>query len=374
MPAPGLFRSMLRPFLLILLSLATVFCGCSGEVPGPQVKRIIILTNGDDPFWDAMRRGMEQAAEDMKLKESGLTVYLDKGDFSEEAQINKLKQYATQSDIGAVAISSVDAKNRGIAEAMRALRKKGVHVICIDSDMNTDRFRDTRFAYLGTNNVVGGHLLGRAAKALKPDGGRYATFVGLKTVANAQERIAGFKTGAGPKFTEVDSLADGGDENKAQENVKAVLKDATKNVDTLVGIWAYNAHAIVHVVKEFGVRKKTTVVVFDAAPLALDDMKDGQIDAMVVQNPYQMGYLGTKLMKALIEDDHKAIHELYPAYEPAEKKFTKPNGDIYNTELRIVVPGKSSPIKQKDFATKDIKFFLYDDFRKWLNERKLTGS
>ena len=48
-------------------------------------------------------------------------------------------------------------------------------------------------------------------------------------------------------------------------------------------------------------RDKTTIVVFDAAPKALADMCRGQIDAMVVQNPYQMGQLSVKLMKALVE-------------------------------------------------------------------------
>ena len=52
-----------------------------------------------------------------------------------------------------------------------------------------------------------------AARGLRPDGGKYATFVGLKTMANAIERISGFAEGAGEKFEEVDCLTDQGDEN-----------------------------------------------------------------------------------------------------------------------------------------------------------------
>ena len=89
----------------------------------------------------------------------------------------------------------------------------------------------------------------------------------------------------------------------ALKNVKDAL-DRHPELDVLVGIWAYNAHAIVDVVKQRGIRDQTTVVVFDAAPKAIDDMTDGQIDAMVVQNPYDMGYRGTRLMKALVEGDH----------------------------------------------------------------------
>ncbi|MCO6454016.1 MAG: substrate-binding domain-containing protein [Pirellulaceae bacterium] len=375
-----------RPCGRVLCSLAVLWGfvwlaalgGCSGPANQPgqpsatQTRRLILLTNGDDPFWDAMRQGMNKASEDLRLSESGLAVFLDKGDFSEEAQINKLQQYATQSDIAAVAISPVDAKNRGIADAMRALRAKGVHVIAVDSDMDRELYRDCRFAYLGTDNIVGGQELGKAAKGLRPDGGVYATFVGLKAVANAIERIGGFGEGAGPKFREADSLGDQGDENLAQENVKTALTNHP-DINTLVGIWAYNAHAIVQVVKERNLRDKITVVVFDAAPLALSDMEEGQIDAMVVQNPYQMGYLGTKLMKALVEEDQATVAEMYPDYDPETTNFKTPDGDIYTTELRVVVPDASSPLKPEMFSA-DTKFFYFQDFKHWLAERSLTGS
>lgn len=373
----GLLKRFL-PVLILFVTSVGLGTGCRRE---PQtdsggsakttagVKRIILLTNGDDPFWDAMRNGMDKAAADLKLADAGLAAFLDKGDFSEEAQINKLNQYATQSDIGAVAISSVDSKNRGISDAMKALRAKGVHVITIDSDMDD---KATRFAYLGTNNIIGGQELGKAAKGLRPQGGKYATFVGLKTVANAIERIGGFGEGAGEGFESKDSLADGGDENQAQENVKAALNNHA-DIDTLVGIWAYNAHAISKVVDERKLREKMTIVVFDAAPAALQDMAEGKIDAMVVQNPYQMGYLGTQLMKALIQDDHAAIQQLFPGYNAEQKAFSSPSDDIYTTELRVVVPDSGSPLEAKMFNP-DTKFFKYSDFKNWMKERNLTGS
>lgn len=336
-------------------------------------KRIVFLTNGDDPFWDACRAGMDKAATDLKIEDAGLSHNMDKGsEFKVELQVSKLEQYATQSDIAAVAISPVDAANRATAKALNDLQEKGVKVICVDSDMDRERFRDSRFCYLGTDNKIGGQELGKAALGMRPDGGTYATFVGVKTVANAIERIGGFAVGAGDKFKSLDSMGDDGNEEVAQENVKAVL-NKHKSVDALVGIWAYNAHAIVRVVEERKLRDKTTIVVFDAASLALTDMADGKIDAMVVQNPYQMGYLSVKLLKAMLEDDGATIKEMYPSYDPATKKFTEQDGDILDTELRVVVPDEKSPLKKEMFRPETI-FFYYKDFKKWLDERGLVSS
>ena len=167
-------------------------------------------------------------------------------------------------------------------------------------------------------------------------------------------------------------MADGGDENQAQENVKITLNNHPE-LDTLVGIWAYNAHAIVKVVEERGIRDRTTIVVFDAAPLALADMERGMIDAMVVQNPYQMGYLGTKLMKALIENDDATIREMFPSYAPQSKQFLEANGDIFTTELRVVTPDENSPLTPEMFNP-ETRFFRFSEFRQWLRERDLSGS
>ncbi len=347
--------------------------GANVSTNGGGKKRIVFLTNGDDPFWDACRTGMDKAAEDLKIEDAGLTHNMDKGsEFKVELQVAKLEQYATQSDIAGVAISPVDAGNRATAKALKALRDKGVKVICVDSDMDHEKFRDTRFAYLGTDNKVGGEELGKAAKGLLPEGGNYATFVGVKTVANAIERIGGFGVGAGDKFNSLDSMADEGDENTAQENVKTVLNKNEK-VDALVGIWAYNAHAIVRVVEEREIRDKTKIVVFDAASLALTDMEEGKIDAMVVQNPYQMGYLSVKMIKAMVEGDGDTIKEIYPSYDPESGSFTEEDGDIFNTELRVVVPNEESPLKA-DMFRPETQFFYFDDFKSWLDERRLVSS
>lgn len=347
----------------------------TGTKGNGSLRRLIMLTNGDDPFWDAMRAGMDDADRDLKLSEIGLTAELDKNDGTAKGQVDKLKQYAGQSDIAAVAISVTDATNVAIQEAMRALRSQGIQVITIDSDVDrSDRSKAgaARFAYLGTDNIVGGRCLGKAAKGLLPDGGEYAAFVGIKSTANAQERLAGFVEAAGDKFEQVDYLGDDMDLSTAQKNVKDAL-DRHPDLKALVGIWSYNAHAIAQTVKDRGNRAKVAIVNFDAAPKAIAHMADGLIDALVVQNPYQMGYDGVKLMQALVEGDQDTIHQMFPAYEPDEHSFTKPDGDIKITGLKVVVPDDDKRLNAAMFEGM-AEFLTLSEFKAWLKKYKLTGS
>ena len=364
------------------LSATLVTVGCNSKsTPGGEsagadgsAKRVILLTNGADPFWDAMRVGMQDAERDFKLADAGLRTTMEVNDGTPKGQIDRLRQFANQTDIAAVAVSVTDSNNPAIARAMEACQQAGIKVIAIDSDVDRKSARDARFAYLGTDNVVGGQELGKAAAGIRPAGGKYATFVGLKGAANAIERISGFAQGAGDKFQQVENLGDDMDLSTALKNVKDAL-DRHSELEVLVGIWAYNAHAIVDVVKQRGIRDKATIVVFDAAPKAIADMTEGNIDAMVVQNPYDMGYRGTRLMKALVEEDHATIHEMLPAYDAQAKKFSEsdPEGDILTTGLRVVHPDSGSPLKREAYA-ESTEFISLTDFKKWLADHNLTGS
>lgn len=349
--------------------------GANSGDTGGSTRRLIMLTNGDDPFWDAMRSGMEDADRDLKLSEVGLKAELDKNDGTSKGQIDKLKQYAGQNDIAAVAISVTDSKNVAIHEAMRALRSQGIKVITIDSDVDRSdptNAAEARFAYLGTDNIVGGRVLGMAAKGIKPEGGKYAAFVGIKTTANAQERTEGFAEAAGEKFQQLDYLADEMDLSTAQKNVRDAI-DRHADLDVLVGIWAYNAHAIAQTVKDRGLQDKVIVVNFDAAPKALAHMEAGLIDALVVQNPYEMGYQGTKLMRALVEDDHDTLTQMFPDYEPDEHSFRKTDGDILITGLKVVVPDGDQRLKKETFDGL-AEFLTLSEFKTWLKKYKLSGS
>jgi len=331
-----------------------------------DLKRIIILENGNSPFWDAARAGLQDAENDLKLRQAGLRAVLEVNDSTPTGQLEKLQQFGTQPDIIGVGISAVDADNVAVADELRKLQKKGVKIVTVDSDVDREKFRDCRFAFIGTDNLVGGRELGACAKALRPAGGGYVTFVGKVGAQNAIERIRGFKEGAGPKFQSLDSMADDTDRPRARENVRNAIQNHKGKLTTLVGIWSYNAPAITDVVKELGVRKDFTIVAFDAEPIAIQEMGAGNIDAMVVQNPYEMGYQGVRLMKALYENDQKTVQAMFP-------RHGQPDGDLYDTGLKVVVPNDKSPLGPALFGPKS-EFLTLDKFKAWLSKYRLEGS
>ncbi len=318
----------------------------AAAAPGPKADyRIVIITNGSSPFWDSMDRGIQAAGTEL-----GVEVDLIRNDASEGGQIRRLEQIAARSEVKGVGVSVIEAQAAGVAEQMQALRKAGVHVITIDSDGPTE----CREAFIGTNNLEAGRELGRLARQLLPGGGKAVCFVGIMGAQNARDRIAGFEEGAGNKIQRVDTMEDGVSESKARNNVTAAMQNHP-DPKILAGIWSYNAPAIADAVEASGRRNDFKIVAFDAEPNAITAMEQGLIDVMVVQNPYDMGYQGVRLLNSLIREDQAGIDDVLHGKTSRE------------TGLKVVVPDESSPLKSPYLMP-------LKEFKTWLVSQGLEGS
>jgi ribose transport system substrate-binding protein len=329
-------------------------------------KRIILLNNTDSPFWDAARAGIQKAVDDLKLADVGFSASMDSNDGTENGQIEKLRQYGTQSDIAAVIISPISSTNPAIADELKKLKAKGITIGCFDSDLAT-KYQQHREFYVGTNNIAGGKVLGTAAKNLKPEGAPYVQFVGVDSQQNAIERMEGFTSAVGDSFAQKDRKLDDTDRARARDNVRDVIAKYP-DLSLLVGIWSYNAPAIVDVVKEKAARDKFTIVTFDAEAIAIQQMAEGMIDAMVVQNPFAMGYESVRYAFAKSQGDSVTVKQLFP-------NMGQPGGDIYDTGLKVVAPtgSKLTPAMFESFG-KSVEFLELPAFQAWLKQYNLTSS
>jgi ribose transport system substrate-binding protein len=342
--------------------------GCGGDSPditagtgaaGPSVTsgaarpRLIFITNGSSDWWTTVEKGMHDGA-----KEFGAQVEMRRVEGEPAAQIQRIEDVISLPDVQGVAISVLEADSPGIADKVRELQSAGKIVIAIDSDGQ----KDARRAYIGTFNRKAGEVAGKVARLLRPQGGKTVAFVGTAAAANASERRQGFFVGAGdgfrisPQQDALEVLEDGTDKTKAQSNVQTAISKYPE-AGVYLGLWSYNAHFIAEEIAKYAdLRKKVTIVTFDLDEAAVDDLAKGAIDVTVCQNPYEMGYLGVRLLKALIAKDQKTIDEMLPA-----------GTDSIDTRVRVIVPTKDSAVKGDNVI--DI-----NEMKKWLASKGLKSS
>ncbi len=103
--------------------------------------------------------------------------------------------------------------------------------------------------------------------------------------------------------------------------------------DKLDGIFAVNESAtsgLLNSMRSLGLNKKIHLMGFDSAESLLDAVEQGDVDGLVVQDPYRMGYLGVWTMVRHLEgDDVSAGGKNLPT---GEYLLTKDN--LHSTKTR----------------------------------------
>jgi len=355
--------------ILRLATLLAVIAGCGGEPErGPEqplgggaparpaiAKRpkLLFITNTIGDWWNAVEKGMEDGG-----KAFGCDVEMRRNNGEVQGQVDRLKEAMSIPGLDGVAVSVLEADAPGIADALRDLKRAGKAVITVDSDIAAER-GDLRDGYIGTNNHHAGEVAGKVAALLRPRGGKVVAFVATFQAANARERRDGFLAGAGKAFTlnPGESWEDGSDKTKARTNVQSAVTK-TPDAGLLLGLYSYNAAPIAEEVKASpDLRKKVTVLTFDLDEAAVAPLEQGNIDASICQNPYEMGYRGVKLLRALVRKDEQGINEVLP------------EGKTLDCGVRIIVPKADSPARAmgKDVIT-------IEAMKAWLASKGLKSS
>jgi ribose transport system substrate-binding protein len=197
-------------------------------------------------------------------------------------------------------VSAVDP-----ATSTEALNRVGEQVPLFTTD--SDAPDSNRIAYIGSSNVELGKDAGALMLKALPDGGQCMGFVGLPGADNARERIEGIRAALeGSKVELIDVRGDDIDQTRAKRNVEDTLA-ASPDIDCMVGIYSYNTPRIYEVLKESGQLGEIKIIGFDEDPITLGGVREGTIVGTVVQNPYEWGYQGMKLMAKYLEGDKSEI-------------------------------------------------------------------
>jgi ribose transport system substrate-binding protein len=262
------------------------------QVTGKDVSgvHVAMVINNPSAYWREGEAGMTNAAKELGVKAEFQGP--QGGDLT--AQLSLLDTLRSQKVAG-YTLSAVDpaAAKTPVNAALGA----GINVVAIDSPLSGT---SKPVLYLGTPNTDAGQQAGEAMKKLLGDGGgEVAILTGSLTAANAVQRIAGFtKALEGSKVKIVQTLSDDADPAKALSNGQSALQ-ANPNLKGIYTVWSYDGPAAGQAVQAAGKSGQVQVVADDAEPKTVQYVKDGVIQAMILQRPYQQGYLGIYLLTAM---------------------------------------------------------------------------
>jgi ribose transport system substrate-binding protein len=312
---PGARRSLIA-------AAAVVALGAASLATAQDKKTLVFVVNGASDFWKIAEAGVKKA-------QGELPKYNLQFKYPEQAAAavqQRVMEDLVAAGVAGIMVSAVDPKNQ-----TDGLNKIASQTLLFTTD--SDAPKSKRIAYIGSSNVELGKDAGKLMLKALPAGGKCIGFVGLPGADNARERIEGVKEVIkGSKVSLIDVRGDEIDQGRAKRNVEDALA-ANPDVACLVGFYSYNTPRIYEVLKESGKLGKIKVIGFDEDPITLGGVKEGTISGTVVQQPFEWGYQGMKLMAGYLEGKKSGIPKDGIIIVPG-KVIEKGNVDAFTSDLK----------------------------------------
>jgi ribose transport system substrate-binding protein len=313
-------------------SLAAVGClalgGC-GSKSDVKYKIAVIPKGLTHQHWVSVHRGAERAAADLKAQGTPVEIVWDgptKESDSQE-QIKIIDQLPNRG-IHGMALAPQDKKS--MVDPVKRTVDLKIPVVIIDSgldDEETKKNPDLFIKYVATDNYNGGKIAAEKLLAILEKDGKKNLKVALFRYQpgseSTEQRERGFMDGieaAQKKGTNVTVVSH---EKYAGATVDTAQKEAgpwVKQLQTagVHGIFAVNesaTHGLLNALRSqrmVGAEAEKSgeaiqLVGFDSSDTLIRAIKEGDIQGLVVQDPYRMGYLAVWILVRHLEGDDVSV-------------------------------------------------------------------
>jgi ribose transport system substrate-binding protein len=267
------------------LGLATLFV-CVLAFPGcnrNNKKVIAVIPKGTSHlFWVSVQTGAQAAG-----KEFGVEIVWNgpaqETEYSRQIQI--LDSMVARHVDGIVVAAN---ERKALVGSIDRAAAAGIPLTVFDSAVDTTNY----LSYVATDNVEGGRLGARTLGNLLAGRGKVAMIMHAPGSASTMDRENGFNEVMAKEFPNIQVVAS---QFGMSDRAKAMA--ASENILTahpdLDGIFASSEPSSVGAalaIKSRGLSGKVKLVAFDSSDGMIEDLKGGTINAMVVQDPFKMGF------------------------------------------------------------------------------------
>lgn len=296
----------------------------SGETPH---KRIAVIPKGTTHiFWKSVEAGAQKAGAETHLE------ILWKGPLkeSDRAQQIQLVQQFVSEGVDAIVLAPLDFK--ALVHPVQAAAAKKIPVIIIDSALDAEVGKDYQ-SFVATDNQSAGSQGGAKLAELIEGKGKVVLLRYAVGSASTEAREKGFLQALTPHKgiqVTVDNQYAGATAGEAK-TAALNLMDQIKQADAIFCPNESTTMGMLLALRQEGLAGKVKFVGFDASPPLVAALRSGEIDALVVQDPYKMGYQGVLTAAAVLKGNQVA-----PLIDTGAVVVTKANMD--QPEIKKLLP------------------------------------
>ena len=214
-------------------------------------------------------------------------------------QVNVVNDMVSRK-VSGILIAATDAK--ALAPAVENAIKKGVPVITVDSGVDSD----APYAYIATDNLGAARVAADTLAALINSKGVVGDIGITAGSVTGRQREDGFVSRMKEKYPGIRVLAvqyAACDPAKAL-NIATDMLTGNPTLNAFYGACDGAGTGAAQLVKQRQLKGKIKTVAFDVSPEEFQLFLDGYVDAMIVQDPYTMGYTGMEDLDKVVKGGH----------------------------------------------------------------------
>lgn len=287
---------MKRILLVILVATVSLACGNTGAPAAKKKFTIAVIPKGTThEFWKSIHAGSNKAARELSAQGTEIEV-IWKGPLREddrEQQIQVVEGFAAQG-ISGIVLAPLD--NRALVRPVADAQRAGVPTVIIDSGLESDAI----VSFVATDNRKGGSLAAERMGQLLNGKGRVLVLRYAEGSASTSEREAGFIETIKGKFPEIELVSHDQYAGATRDTAKRASENLLNRFgDEVQGIFTPNESStagMLLALQDIGKAGKVSFVGFDSSQTFIDALNANQLHGIVVQNPFNMGYLGVMTM------------------------------------------------------------------------------
>lgn len=278
----------------MVLFVVLIFIGCSEKTDKTKSKILVSPKGLVHSFWVTVKAGADSAG-----KEFGAEV-IWKGPTQETdiaGQIAIIEDYINKG-IDAIVLAACDAQ--GLIPVLEKAKQKGIPVITIDSGVDSD----LPISFIATDNILAAQKAAQQLAELIGTKGKVTCIPFVPGAATSNWREQGFVEEI-KKYPDIELLPIRYSQSEVAVGM-AVTEDIITGHPDIKGIFAANEAGTIGVIQALKTKNKigqVKVVGFDAAPNEVRALQAGEIDALIVQDPFKMGYEGVKVAMMFLKGE-----------------------------------------------------------------------
>ncbi|HEY2759168.1 MAG TPA: substrate-binding domain-containing protein [Pirellulales bacterium] len=304
----AMWKSVGSLITLICISslLVPTFAGCSGSssdtkpqaadstapAAGKKYRIAVIPKASTHEFWKSVHFGAQKAADELGNVE--IIWNAPAHDDNREDQVSVVQNFTTK-HVDGICLAPIDSGS--LVSVVKQTKEAGIPVVIFDSGLEDP---DLYVSYVATDNHHGGQLAAEEMGKRLGGKGKVILLRYSPGSESTENREKGFLDTVAKQFPDIKVLSSdqyaGTSEQSSLDKSESLLQKFGKDVNGIFAVNESSAAGMMKALVDAGLAGKVVYIGFDSSDRMVKALQDGNIQAIILQDPVNMGYQSVKAM------------------------------------------------------------------------------